>query len=717
MLHRPPASPLFRLHVLLLGGLFLCSEVANAEIEEIVVTATKREESVRDIPVSIDAMDGEALVQQGATNLDQILKNTPGVGISGTKIDIRGVALSSQQSLGSAQEAGRFLGDVSLNSPSTQGGIGDFDPYDMRTVEVLKGPQATLFGGTALSGAIRYVPNKPNVHEFGASLRTGYGTVAHADDALTDVSAMVNVAAFDSVALRAVGTVRKTPNFIDDNYGGRTDNNSQKLSQFRYMARWEASERLTFDATYLNYEATRNFTFIDNDRRYETNTKRIAEPAKPQVDVGSLNVQYAFDTFSIVGIANYLQNEETYVLDGSPIIGTGDTIGAIPLTGNSATKMPSYELRLISNEPSESDWAALSNWDYLVGVYYMTAKQKINQVSSYLGVPALANDNTVDVSEKALFFNLTRHFFDGLIDWNIGARVAKTDLDADVLVTSAGVPRQYLSEVKDSRVNPNVALTWHLTDDVSLRTSFAEGFRFGGANSAGTIGIEDIPPTFESDSLRNYEVGLRSDWFDRRLRFDVTGFLIRWSDLQLTQLSRLAMGYVDNVGAATIKGVESQLIWQIPDDWAFVPSGLNVSAAFSYLNARTTEDFDSANGPAEKGTRLPLSPKVSGTVGVAWEHSFGGLDVRSSVQGYFAGSRTNALIETYRLPAYSTYAASLRFAYPSWPLSPAISLTGTNLTDEFVLYSAFPVTANPGAMVYVPQGQPRTVKLNLELAF
>lgn len=690
----------------------------HRQIEEIVVTATKRETTARDIPVSISAFKGSDLMDQGATDLDGILKNTPGVEVNGSHIDIRGVTLTSGQSIGAAAEAGRFLGDVSLNAPSIAGGSGDFDPYDMSTVEVLKGPQSTLFGGTALSGAIRYVPNKPDFGGFALGLRGGYGDITEADARFRELSAVVNIPISDTFALRAAGTLRYKPNIIKDLYGHRDDNDNKRLDQFRYMARWQATEQLSFDLTYLDFKSANEFTYLDNPSRYETNTKRIEEPKVDVSRVASLNAQYAFEEFSLVGVVNYLKNGENFVIDTSPVLGITDLVGAAPVVQVSSARVPSFELRLVSNSPSESDWSVLEDWDYLIGLYYMKADQRVDQVLTILNIPSSHVQYAVDVSEKALFVNLTRHLFDNQLEWNMGARMARTNLNSDVHVTTAvAVTREYVSNVPDKRINPSAALTWHITDDVNIRGSYSQGFRFGGANSAITIGIEDIQPTFKSDSLRNYEIGLRSDWFDNSLRLDVTGYRILWTDLQLTQVSPVAQPYVSNVGGAQIDGIEAQLTWQIPSDWSFIPDGLTLNSSFSILNARTTEDFDSANGAAAKGTRLPLSPKRSGLLGLSWERSWNEFDFRSSVQASFASDRTNDLIETYRFPSSKNCTASFRVANKSWVGAPSLSLIGTNLTNEFKLYNATPVTAKPGNFVFVPQGTPRTIKLNLEFNF
>ena len=186
---------------------------SSGVLEEIIVTATRRNESVRDIPVSITAFSGDDLVSRGLVDLSQILRYVPGVFLQpgstpdANQINIRGGSSSTGDF---NRPFGLFYGDVPMVNPTFVGTQPEFDPYDMRTVEVLKGPQGTYFGGGALLGAIRYVPNEPSFDGDYGAVSVGYGQTAHTDDINYQTTGMFNIAAGDRFAFRFAGSVARS---------------------------------------------------------------------------------------------------------------------------------------------------------------------------------------------------------------------------------------------------------------------------------------------------------------------------------------------------------------------------------------------------------------------------------------------------------------------------------------------------------------------------
>jgi len=706
---------------------------SQKRLEEIVVTATKTEQSVRNIPVSVQAMKGEDLVQQGATTLEDMLKNAPAVNITEEEVSIRGVGLTALQTGNQGHETGFFLGESPMSPPSTGGANIDFDPYDLSTVEILEGPQSTLFGGTALGGAIRYIPNKPELGSLHISARAGYGNLSNADGRLKDISAMMNLPFGDTFAARAVGTIRQRPNVGKNTNGSTLNLNKSEIRQGRILARWMITDDLTADVIYSHMGKDGHLVLLDHPDSYDTGLNYTNQPDSGNANVGSLNLTYKFDSLSIVGVVNTLKNYRDSILDAGSIIGIPGSLVTLPAETKAKASVPSYEIRIVSSHPSESPWWLFEGWDYIAGLYYMKADQNTlntldvraevanSLLSSILpgglGLQASGSAALVDVSEKALYVNLNRALFDQKLDFNVGARFAKTTLRSDEYQILAGLKNQEVISSGDGhRINPKVALTWHFTDSLNVRASMSEGFRFGGANSSVTMQVENIPATFHSDSLKNYEVGLRSDWLDDTLRFDVTAYQIDWTDLQVTQISPLASNYTSNIGAAKIDGLEAQLAWSVPDDLPFVPEGLTLMSGVSLINGRTTESFSSANGQVPAGTRLPLSARTSATFGISWVHPLKEWLLSSNVQASYAGKRTNELIVTHTMSPYTVVDASLRLANPTWPGSPAISISGVNLTNQFILNFANPTTVNPQQFTYTAQG-PRAVKLSFECSF
>ncbi len=703
------------------------------QLEEIVVTATKREESARDVPVTINAYTGDDLMKKGATSLDEIVSLQPGTSKSGFRVVMRGVATSSLGSYGTSEEVGRFFGDIPLGTPAGRGILIDLDPFDMKTIEVAKGPQGTLFGGTALAGAVRYIPMEADVHDFSAAIRGGVGSITHSKGFQQEANAMVNIPIADTFGLRLAGTWRDRPGTIDDLYSGKPNIDTKTTKQWRALGTWQPSDNFDLKLTYLNFrENLGDLGFTDRPNRYENSLLRTPQPSIMTSRVFSGRAEYKWDTFSIVAMATDLKSRFFDVADVSMLLlGSSTTAAALvssPVDAR-APKTRTYEARIMSTETTDSDWWILQDWDYLVGFSDLNAEQSVDgALVATVGLsqlpalplpinPAVAVNQhaTGTATERAVFFDFKRGLFDRHVELNFGGRLAKSQLDAYTYIDVLGVPANAAnSSTKQSRFNPKLALTWHLTEDFSIYSSAAQGFRFGGVNSGVTAGI-DQPRTFTSDSLWNYEAGVRTEWLDRTLQFDVTAYRIDWDNLQIQQISSTAQNFVSNIGSARILGAESTLRWNLPSDVFLIPPGLSIALSGGYTDARTTEAFDSSDGAVGAGTRLPITPYVSGNISISWQGALGDYLINSSVTDSYSGSRKNALIETYELPSYQTLGAVLTVTNPSLSFQPTISLSGMNLLDKVVPNFAFK-TEYASDYVYV-LNRPRTVLLSLQLNF
>ncbi|HKY91549.1 MAG TPA: TonB-dependent receptor plug domain-containing protein, partial [Nevskiaceae bacterium] len=222
---------------------------AQRGIEEIVVTATKREESVRDIPVSINATTGETLEKMGARDINDYIATVPGITLQespngdagGRKLTVRGVGPSEFNGVSGNQTVGQFIGDIPMTDPYSNFVTPDLDPFDLQTVEILKGPQGTYFGASALNGAIRYVPTKPVLGEWGVR---GFAEGLHIEDGATDgtYAAAVNVPIGETLAFRATGVLQNTPGYIDNLQRDDEDADSRRKWSARGGLRWQPSD-------------------------------------------------------------------------------------------------------------------------------------------------------------------------------------------------------------------------------------------------------------------------------------------------------------------------------------------------------------------------------------------------------------------------------------------------------------------------------------------
>ncbi|QIB65946.1 TonB-dependent receptor [Kineobactrum salinum] len=722
------------------------SAAQKLELEEIIVTATKTAESVRDIPMSIEAFTGDSLLDRGIVDVKGLFDRTVGVSYSNSRTVIRSVAANTVSNYVVSEETGRFLGDISLNPPSVKGGLADFDPFDMSSVEILKGPQATLFGGAALAGAVRYVPNSVNHNEFEARLRMAYGDVSESDDHFISKSLMLNVPVSEDFGFRFAATGNDVPGQIDDTFSGRNDVNFSDTEQYRAIADWQLSDRWVLTGTYQKWENESETPFTDNPDEYTISTRRSPGPSESEVELFEGRLEYLGETSTVTALVSQVDNTYSWDIDLVPVLGS---VGIIPdaITQqdfiDSEADVTSYELRWSSNSPIVSSSSFLNGWSYLFGLYRMEADQIKKEavvvtappaLAPFLpfivpGVPVVPLDNgnfatiqdsraEVDVTETAFFMDIGKSFLDDKIDLDLGLRYADSSVDSDVYdVFSGSIENLRKFSDDDDRINPSVAITWNIEDDVSLRASASEGFRYGGANAIPTSEreAEGIPDTFGSDSLWNYELALRSDWLDRTLRFDATAFQINWDDLQIVQISDAALNYVDNVGGAEIQGLEYSLQYVVPENTQWVPDGLWLTVSNANIMSETTEAFQSSGSTVEKGSELPLSPKRTTAVEIGWSGNMNNFEMSLSANYKYSGDRKNDLLGTRRLPSYELWGLSARVSNDAWYLRPAIGLTVTNLTNEVFSHTAIPGILNPLATTYV-LGAPRTIALNFEIS-
>ncbi len=688
-------------------------------LEEVVVTATKREQSLRDIPTSIDAFSGAELDRIGATGLADVVKLTPGATIEpgftpGTStVQIRGITNESR-GVG-PRTVGRFYDGVSLINPSIIGVQPDVDTVDMRTVEVLKGPQGTLFGGSALAGAIRYVPESPDLESFYGSASLGIGSMASSDDNSYEYSLMLNVPVGETFGLRFAGAVRDYAGFIDDAISGEEDINSYRSEHGRLLAKWQATDAFSANFTYLKQTGEIGaYSFLegtDTDRVREY--KYLPEFEDTEFEIYGARFDYETDNFTIVFDNNWLDKERssqadlTYVLQ---LQGTGITVNQ---NFQPTTDQNSHELRIVSNAPTAGD-GFFGNWQYTVGLYYMESDQtRPSTVNINIpGAPATSiGGEFADATEKAIYFDLTKTFAEHW-ELNLGGRYFDQETDGGNYLSGGGeigIPDGSTeATLSESDFNPKVALMYHANDNVTFYTSYVSGFRFGGINGAAVASDEaGVPTTYLSDSLDNFEIGVRTSWKDNRVFADFAAYSIDWTDMQIQQRAGV-VAYVDNIGKAKVTGYEFALN-------ALLGQGFSTRIAAAYNDARTKEDFDSASsGFIPSGTDLPQAPKWTGSANLSYETSWDNFDLQGSLTYSYRGSSSNNLQNSIPLESYNMIDLAISLGALNMPMKPRLNLIGKNLTDENVATFGWSLGT---AVDMVSLLTPRQIMLRLDLDF
>ncbi|WP_052378353.1 TonB-dependent receptor [Polycyclovorans algicola] len=732
------------------------------------ITATKREENLRDIPASISAFQGDTLERQGKFNLEDYLQETPGVVINsqgpgtGIRITIRGIATETNPTSSRPSPVGIFIGDTAFTDPYIAGLIPDLNAFDLESVQVLKGPQGTLFGGAALSGAIRYVLKDPVLDEWQGAAFTQYVDVTEGDSAFTSGVALNLPWAGRDVALRVGYVKRNYPGVIDDSRAGEKDVNDGGGEQKRAILLWTPTDALSLKLTHLDQDFSgdnQKFAVVNADGPREMDLVVIPEPARNSFSLDSFEARYDFDSMRLVSLTSYTDKQRFSLSDYTPLLIGRPPEGypadaAIVSFSNVNSDALSQELRLQSTDNGDFKW--------LVGAYFydysldfelfigpaltqsslgagtpigeltdlLENGTSIGQLAELLGLGTLdlANQtsllyatNRAKSQERAVYFDLTQTL--GNLELSVGARFYQTFVDGGFIGTGAlaratnnGLEVDQRNRIEEQGISPRFSITYRFTDDVMVYTAASRGFRFGGLQSVPSSPVNGVPETYKSDSLWNYEVGTRTSWLDNTLQLDLTAFFIEYTDPQITQKTQgTSLNFVTNVGAAESYGIEAAFLWLPPI------SGLTVSLSGGLTEARTTEAFtSSSNTVIEPGTQLPGAAKSQYSVGLQQFLPLGRLLLDATMNYTYVGKSFSTLERDLAVNDYGVLSAGLGLSSDTLPLSPRLSLNVANILNETALVDG---AADSSPIIPLSTfslfalNPPRTVSLRLNLSF
>lgn len=695
----------------------LAEPAPRHQIEEIVVTATKREQSVRDIPMTVDVLTGEKLEQQGARELQDFVDQVPGLQIqdvavtSARKIVIRGIAPDNTTN----QTVGTLLGDIPLGDPIGSYTIVDPDTWDLATVEVLKGPQGSLFGASSLAGIIRYVPQAPKLDTWEGKAFAEWVSVKDGGASPT-FGAAVNLPVGSTLAFRLSGVSEHRPGVIDIDNPRRQEKDADDSRKWsgRAMALWEPTDRLTINAWYTaqEREADEAFYVTNFDADYTRYDAPESSPTRRYFDLSALDVRYEFDWATLVSLTAYQNKQNQFDFDGTYALAgdlgeVGITVGRTKRDVDAKGLM--QELRLVS--PDGGDWT----WQ--VGAFYSQYEASVRS-DIYTPVPLLAGlrsllellppalrDTVVsergvsignqaldplEASEAALFGELSRRF--GPVNVTLGGRLYNTEVTG-VSTTSGLVPLLTTREAKSVEeldvqgkgFSPKLAVAWEATDDMLVYGSVSRGFQYGGVNAVAVPNPNSqVPPTFKSSELWAYEVGFRTDWLDRSLRMDLSAYYQQWSDAQVSQVAPPAEAYIDNVGEVEVKGIELSLRYLLPVD------GLVLETSGGYLDSRTAAEFtDSEGNIVPVGTLMPNAPRLQAAATLSYSRLFGDAwNTSTALQFTHTGFAWGSVQHQGRLEERNMLNFNFSLTRTDLAFSPTLGLIVNNITDERKMVSA-----------------------------
>ncbi len=696
---------------------------AATQIDEVVVTATKRRESARDIPESIAVFSGTQLESSGKTNLTDFIEETPGVtasegGPGFTRVTMRGIDTDTSPYSGITSTVGYFIGDTAFTDSYNNSIIPDLSAFDLQSVEILKGPQATLFGGAALAGAVRYILNEPVLGEWEARGFTQFVDANGGGDAETS-GALVNIPVYkDQLSARVDYVRRNYPGTMTDTYTGARDQAYGGGNQVRATVLWQPLRDLRFKFTHLTqdfHSANDLFAARFPDGPRENVTNIIPSPSTNSFRLDNVEANYNFSDMRLTVLGSSLQKKVSlYGDDTSLLIGTPPPGYPASATIQSATtdnmKALSEEVRLQSNGDGPLKW--------LAGLYFYNSSsyfnlndetptgQSLTAPGSFIGInpellalfefsgvpaSALEQNSLLDGTsnsksyEHAAFFN---------VDYTLWQRL---DLAAGMRIYEASVGGGYIgsgpivllennlqdsnteSTIKEKGVAPKFSATYHFTPDISLYATAAKGYRYGGINDFPSTPANGVPATYKSDSLWNYELGLRTAWLHNTLHADLTPYYIDYKNPIIAQNTQAAIpiGYSANVGAAKSYGVESSVLWKTP------LRGLSLLLNGAVSNAHTTQAFkDSSGVELEPGQEMPGASHLQYTAAAYYQRPLG-WDVRGGPDvGYtFVGKAWNDLNHDAQIDGYGNLRAGFFFERAVYDVKARLAINATNLLN------------------------------------
>ena len=639
------------------------SDAPAVQMDEVVVTAQKRTQTVFDVPQSISVVSGATLEQEQANSFSDYLKLVPGLQLSESTPGEGRLILRGINTDGVASTVGVYVDETPFGSSSglVNGAIlaGDFDTFDVARIEVLRGPQGTLYGASSMGGVIKFVTNAPSTDGFAARGRAGIESV-DGGGASYSGSAMVNVPMTDTLAMRASGTYRHESGFINSIGTGGSDvasgiNGVRDLGG-RASLLFKPNERfnLRLSAVLQNLETDAPAVAESDPNSLRPLYGRLTQsqfvPQFANIDYRLFNATANGDLgFGMLTSAtSYSTQNQTQRQDATTnLSGLIGSIFGVPnwlyLAQKTDSKKFTQELRLASETHGLFDW--------IVGGYYTNEDGVILQafvpvvphsLTPITTLPLLAAVNlSSKYEEVAGFANATVHFTDRF-DLDVGGRYSHNNQHA-IQVTDgalAGGPST-TPQAKSSEgvFTYSIAPKYKFSDLTVAYARVAKGFRPGGPNVLPPNPPPGTPTSYESDSLLSYEVGVKTETSDRRYGVDLAVYHLNWKRVQLLAVIN---GFGLNANGADAKSDGAEFTFTMRP-----VEGLALSLNGAYVDARLSGDTGPLVGGLS-GDKLPFAPKFSGAVNGDYRWASGGMTPYVGASVRYLSSQSASFDGTYR---------------------------------------------------------------------
>jgi iron complex outermembrane recepter protein len=608
----------------------LAQEASSSTLQEVVVTATKRTETVKEVPGGVTAITGESIQNLGINNFQDYMSYVPSLSINaagspghGTVI-LRGLNSGWEQT---TPTVGFYINDTPF-TPSSASSVGaliypDPDLANVERVEVLKGPQSTLWGASTLGGLIKIVTKRPDLNNFGGDLAVS-GMTMDGGGSGYGVRGDVNIPVVqNTLAVRLGGFDRHEPGYVDNVLNGQNHTNSYRVDGGTIDVRWAPTSNLDLQLSGFIQDTK------SDDAASETldpNTLQplygkykyssfFLSPADTRLALGSLTVNYDTGMGTLTSVTSYAHYDDNQHYDYTasygilfPAFGITDPNAAMKGTLIPTMKKFTEELRFSSTR--------LGRFQWLAGLFYthesVTYDAILNGVlypdatplpDPFYNVINALTDATY--KEYAAFGDLTFYLTDRL-DFTAGMRYSHNDQDSTAISNGLLVPGGSMTTVtssSDSDESYLFTLRWRPTDHLSTYVRAASAYRPGGPQFSPN---PQVPASFGPDTVWNYEIGAKGQWLDGHLNANIAAYHIDWNNIQLNALVG-GLTITGNGGKAESNGAEF--------DAQFEPiPHLVFGATAAYVKTRMNSVSSDSTAGAVVGDSLPYTPKWAGSL-------------------------------------------------------------------------------------------------------
>ena len=727
-------------------------------LQEVVVTAQKREEKLHDVPMGVTAITTEELQKQQLVSLEDLQSKVPGLSLVEVQPGQTRITLRGQNAGGVGSTVTTYIDDTPFGSSNAlangYGFSGDFDTWDLARVEVLRGPQGTLYGAGSEGGLLKYVTNAPDPTKFAAAAQVGGEDVAHGGSSGSG-KGMINLPLGDRAAFRLSGYYSKIPGYIDDPSLGKSDLNDGYRSGIHASALWHATDNLSLKLNAFGQDMhTNGSAGIDvvgaagtpqtppQNQLQLTNgdyqqQRFIGEPTTFKYRIYSGKLDWNLGFGALTSITSYGTTDQHAFMDASstpvylgiPAAGTyGDVATSLlPLvpppvpTGTTGAgtgetidiniKKFTQEFRLASSTGQTLEWQ--------VGAFYTHESSNLDQTlptffipgQADTGLPSLINASLEAIYKEWAGFAQVTYHFNPQFDLALGGRWSENKQTADqfqngyVFTLQNLPPLSVSSDSSDTDFTYSIAPRWHVSQDTMVYGRVATGYRPGGPNILPPGTPPGVEKEYQADSTVNYELGTRTDLLDKRLSVDVAAFLVHWKKIQLFEFVQNT-GINANGGTARSKGVELTA--------ALTPlTGLTFTLTGAYVDAYLTAPAPDAGG--NDGDQLNYVPKWSSSLDGAYTWRVSDFNLFTGATWSYIGSRfsdfSSVVLPTGilsaprpELPSYNTVNLRAGLESGRW----TFELYGKNVGDArgITNYNNFGTPNFGGSIGYT---QPRTI--------